>query len=344
MTLVDAVYINESGGKILLEIFIDNIIEMGIVNEFFFLFDERLSSGRLDLLSPGKFKIISSKEKGRRQIYRQLPPEVNTIVCFSNVPPPVKIHAKKVYIFFHNILLLTSKETGYSQTIKFKFFLKRVYIRFQNNKSYEWVAQTNNVKDMMIKKIKIKPQKIHLFPFFDIDEFCNINQHLKQNNTRFLYVADGSNQKNHINLLKSWQLINERTKSCPELNLTVPDKFKKIISEIDKVKREGCNIINHGYCSRKEICELYAECNYFIYPSLAESLGLPLIEAGVAGCEIIASDMPYVYDVIKPIKTFDPKNAISIANTVLGILDHPSGKGTEVKIRNEITSFIKLTV
>jgi glycosyltransferase involved in cell wall biosynthesis len=45
---------------------------------------------------------------------------------------------------------------------------------------------------------------------------------------------------------------------------------------------------------------------------LAESFGLPLIEAAAAGCKIISSDLPYVFEVVKPSLVFDPNDISSI--------------------------------
>ena len=40
------------------------------------------------------------------------------------------------------------------------------------------------------------------------------------------------------------------------------------------------------------VCELYNKATAFIYPSLYEGFGIPLLEAMQCGCPIIASDIP----------------------------------------------------
>ena len=52
--------------------------------------------------------------------------------------------------------------------------------------------------------------------------------------------------------------------------------------------------------------------DYLVYPSLVESFGLPLIEAQINHVNIIASDLPYVYDVCKPYLVFDPRSVNDI--------------------------------
>ena len=43
MILIDAIYINNSGGKVLLEYFINHLIRIGI-DKYYFLLDKRLIS------------------------------------------------------------------------------------------------------------------------------------------------------------------------------------------------------------------------------------------------------------------------------------------------------------
>ncbi len=50
----------------------------------------------------------------------------------------------------------------------------------------------------------------------------------------------------------------------------------------------------HFVASRppEKMAELYAACDLFIYPTLVESFGLPLIEAMASGLPVVASDLP----------------------------------------------------
>lgn len=111
------------------------------------------------------------------------------------------------------------------------------------------------------------------------------------------------------------------------LHLTLPSSSSKLIlDKIDFLKKMGVNIINHKECSIQQIKELYKISNYFIFPSLAESFGLPLIEAASAGCKIIASDLPYVFNIIDPSLTFNPMDYQSIVNSLITSKDYSNIK------------------
>ena len=75
-----------------------------------------------------------------------------------------------------------------------------------------------------------------------------------------------------------------------------------------------------GNQSNKVINKIYKIVNFLIFPSLNESLGLPLIEANLYKLPIIASDLDYVYDVCEPSLTFDPYSEEDIFKKILEIL------------------------
>ncbi len=69
--------------------------------------------------------------------------------------------------------------------------------------------------------------------------------------------------------------------------------------------------------SFQEVQKLYLDSNVLIYASTLESFGLPLLEAAFQGLPVIASDLSYVHDVIKPTAVFHPESPESISNAVM---------------------------
>ncbi len=53
-----------------------------------------------------------------------------------------------------------------------------------------------------------------------------------------------------------------------------------------------------------------------MYPSINESLGLGIVEAITAGCDVIGADLPYMHAVCRPSAVFDPSSPESIADAV----------------------------
>ena len=85
---------------------------------------------------------------------------------------------------------------------------------------------------------------------------------------------------------------------------------------------------------------LYRKSVATIYPSHNESLGLGIVEALTAGCDVIGADLPYIYSICKPSETFDPYNPESIADAVVA---YERNRNKSILIaRNKIDGFINL--
>ena len=122
------------------------------------------------------------------------------------------------------------------------------------------------------------------------------------------------------------------------LHVTIDNTAPQLIDRVAELNGRGARIVNHVYLDPRE---LYFNCPYLIFPSIIESFGLPLIEAADSGMKVIASDLPYVYDVVKPSLTFDPYDKIAIADAVMKAMD-PETPFPEVVTRNDVDKLIAL--
>ena len=59
---------------------------------------------------------------------------------------------------------------------------------------------------------------------------------------------------------------------------------------------EDC-VLLFNYVSDQQLCDLYNQARAFVYPSHYEGFGIPLLEAMVCGCPLIASDIPSTREV-----------------------------------------------
>lgn len=343
MILIDAVYINTSGGKVLLELFINNQINFHSQKKIFYLFDKRLNLDFNINSNNIEYQILDNTEKARRNFYKKNINIIEKIFCFANVPPPLNISNIDVYVLFHNTLILSSpKLYTFNLKTNILFYIKFLYIKIINRQNYKWIVQTPTVKNLLNLNLKVKETNILILPFFYDEWPKKLNQQNIINENNFLYVADGSSQKNHLKLFEAIEKMPEYLKNSLKFYFTVPNNFKNIIKKIEILKKNGFNIYNYGYCSKKELEFLYEKCNYMLFPSLTESFGLPLLEGAQAGCKIITSDLPYVYDIIEPFEVFNPYDSISISNSIKKALQKKINNSTEIKITNQINELLNL--
>jgi len=338
MLLVDSIYVHNSGGKILLEYLLNHLEKSE--KKYFVLFDERINSNIYKSLIQIEFKTLKAKESSRKEFYLNNINKFSSIFCFSNVPPPISVNNIPVYIYFHNSLLISNfhESNGYKFHEKIFFFIKRLYIFYLNKNFYNWIVQTDSIKKSLIKKLYIKLGNVYTIPFF-IDSKKDGKCIKRYKNHRFLYVADGVKQKNHIKLFEAFELLFDEGYN-PGLVVTIPTFYTTLNSQIEFLQTKGVSILNLGYINKNDLIELYSQTEFLIFPSLTESFGLPLIEATMHGCKVISADLPYTYQVINPTKTFNPYKVKSISLTLKEVICSNELKPTEIIIKNKITTLI----
>ena len=341
MILIDTLHINNSGGKILLEYLIENLLELNKNEDFIFIIDERLET---KLVNNFEFVyIVKNTFRCRRRAYKKLFHKyiIHKVFCFNNLPPPFKIYSCPVYIYFHNVLLLDQNNINTSTLNKIYHHLKKLYLIIYNNKEYNWIVQTELVSKLLQKKINIKLNKISVIPFFS---FTKSNLISRTKKYKFLYVADGSRHKNHEFLFQVLQELANKYNAYPALLLTIDiNKFPKITNRINELKKNGINITNYGLLRKEDLMKLYNEVEFCIYPSKCESFGLPLIEAALHDCKIIAIDLEYVKQVIIPSYLFPCADTNYLVHLLYQILNKEIIlQKSIVIVENKITKLIKL--
>lgn len=142
----------------------------------------------------------------------------------------------------------------------------------------------------------------------------------------FVYVADGVPHKNHRVLIEAWRLL-AQDGLRPSLALTLSARDDELRREVAQSAADsGLRITDLGQMPHEEVLALYEKSKAMVFPSSAESFGLPLIEATRMGLPILAPELDYVRDVCIPVQTFDAESPVSIARAVkrfLGVAESP---------------------
>jgi len=232
----------------------------------------------------------------------------------------------RVIVFLQNrILLEQNKLVGYSLQTKIRIFIERLWIKIIQRSSYRYIVQTPSMA-VAAKKCLGKGLDVTVFPFIPSNNVLHQSKKNKvqQKKFDFVYVASGEVHKNHLNLLEAWRLLDDAGFN-PSLALTVTPKLYPVLArKIVRYTHElSLNIVNFEQLQTTAIFNLYKSSSALIFPSLAESFGLPLAEAYQHGLPILASERDFVRDTINPIQTFDPNSPISIARAVRRFLGAP---------------------
>ena len=328
--LVDAIYINNSGGLVLLQYLISELLVRNV--NVHFLLDERVRS--LNIIHDDITTYLKGSESLRDAYYKEYGNNYDNVLCFGNIPPTRKLKGK-VFTFFQNVLLaVTDNSTPCIQRIKLLF--KRMYIRLMKNNTDYWIVQTTNTFTIIEKAFYIQKDKICVLPFFN--ESLYVNKSIEINNrTDYAYIAKCIPQKNHKMLIDAWIELAKKG-IYPKLHLTLDVIPKSLEKLLVRANDYGCKIVNHGLCDSHRIAKIYQQSKVALYVSTNESFGLGMIEAMSMGCDIIGPNLDYVTSICSPSEMFS-YDASSLVNAICKY-ENGNSKKTFVKIKNNIQEFI----
>ena len=241
----------------------------------------------------------------------------NTAPVYSKIPLVVTLHD---IIYLESISLFKKGGSWYQK-------IGNMYRRYV-------VPRIVKKADKIITVSEFEKNRIHdFFGFPDDDKrlvaiYNGVSEHFKKIEDtdelqrvkelytlpdRFLFFLGNTDpKKNTIGVLKAFSDYMKRS-GDKDLYLVILDyaeaELEKLLAEInDKALREY--IILTGYVVNTDLPAVYNLCKVFLYPSLRESFGIPMLEAMRCGTPVITSNtssMPevsggaaYIVDPFKP--------------------------------------------
>ncbi len=216
------------------------------------------------------------------------------------------------------------------------FFKKFYYMKLNQIESYDGLlAISNSSMQEANKYLRIDPSSIfNISSACDKKIFCRdqeitINSDSMINNFGefLLYSGAGDPRKNlqglikaysniPINLRKKYKLVLAGKLFDSEINL-----LEKCIEECDLKRNQ---IIILGYVSDEFLVTLYRKCKLFIFPSLHEGFGLPVLEAMCCGAPVISSNSSSLPEIVGIKEAmFNPLDISSMTNLIKrSLTDH----------------------
>ena len=138
-----------------------------------------------------------------------------------------------------------------------------------------------------------------------------------------LGVGNVQPRKNLVRLIRAFARL-RKEKSVPHDLVLVGQaawKAHQVQEEIEKL-RIGDAVKTTGYVSDEELVALYNRADLFVYPSLYEGFGLPIVEAMACGTPVVTSNVTCIPEVAGDAAlTVDPLSENELGNAMLRVLD-----------------------
>jgi glycosyltransferase involved in cell wall biosynthesis len=308
------------------------------------------NEGQFNLIEPRLtiFKLINQLWRSRYIIYDIKQQKLEIFHGLSQeLPLGIEKTGVKSIVTVHDLIFLRFPE--FYKSIDVKIYYRKLFHACRV--SDHIVAISKQTKNDLIRYLNISPDKISV-----IHQGCNhyfwekySNDYQNEVRTKhnlperyLLYVGTVEERKNLLAIVKALDIKNI---SIPLVIIgrKVDVYYQKVLSYITSHKLS--NIIFPGHVLTQELPVIYQNAECFIYPSLFEGFGIPLLEALVSGTPVITSKSGCFSEAAGPGSLYiDPYNPEEIGEAILSVLNDKELRDKMISIGADYSNNFKDTI
>lgn len=252
------------------------------------------------------------------------------LVHFTNfLIPLLRLSRAKYVVTIHDLTAWRFPET---LPRVYLYYLKWV-ISYSVNKADLILTITNSVKEEIIERFKVSEQKVKTL-YVGIDEefyrltretlsnrFAQLQKKFSIKSDFLLFVGTIGKRKNVLTLIKALSILKEVEDLQLVLVGSPGNGYGEIYAYLERNNLKD-RVIFTGYVSNDELITLYNSARIFVFPSLYEGFGMPLLEAMACGVPIVASKIPSTEEIAKDIVVYysPPQDEKALAQAILQLL------------------------
>lgn len=212
---------------------------------------------------------------------------------------------------------------------KVQALARKVIVRFQCKKSDAIITVSEFSRKNIIRNFKLNTNRvIKIYNGINLENFCftksfNVGKKFNLVSEKyFLYVGEIERTKNIAIILETMKNVNLKKKFKIVICGKKGNDYENINNEIRKMNLQN-NVIFTDYVTEIELRELYSHCFIFLFPSLFEGFGLPILEAMACGAPVICSNASSIPEVGgECVLKFDPLDKSQLLKNINLLIDN----------------------
>lgn len=180
-----------------------------------------------------------------------------------------------------------------------RVFLWRLQYRYVRRRADLFLAISEFTKKEMVELWHIPPEKIHVVPCACSDTLSRetdprllraVREKYHLPEQFVLFVGNSNPRKNLTRLLRAFDRLKRRTDIPHQLVIAGEQgwKFDKEKALRDLEHREAVRFI--GFVPDEDMAVLYSAASLFVFPTLYEGFGIPVLEAQTCGVPVLAGN------------------------------------------------------
>lgn len=210
-------------------------------------------------------------------------------------------------IYYHQSLpLFQYKFNWFGRGAKENFFYYYVYplyVKLFLKKNTYVAVQTEEIRQRFSKRYGFPTDRIGVyFPEFEkVDEESVDNYRYETDTYNYIYPSMGASYKEHVTLVYALRRIYDGNPVIAEkirIHFTLQvDDNKDLYEQICRYQQQS-NFVFHGNIPHQQVLSMMKSGDGLLFPSIIETLGLPLLEAASLGIPVVANDMGFAREVL----------------------------------------------
>ena len=228
----------------------------------------------------------------------------------------------QVYILLQNKLFFDHRvHFEFRQSYRLKLLLLRYWFLLVTQPSDVLITQTQSMQESVSSHFLVSPSFRQITTFLDpppssqqLTSTCFSDFVSKAPSFKLFYPASFLSHKNHLRAVLALNLLYASFGPVFTLYCTVSD------DNLSSLNIPLHSVVPLGILTREEVFEMYRLSDFLFFPSLCESLGLPLVEAQQFNLPILASALDFVFESCTPRLTFNPYSVTSIFSSLSSLI------------------------
>ncbi|MCX8082198.1 MAG: glycosyltransferase family 4 protein [bacterium] len=287
------------------------------------------------LLNDKQFSIERVSQRASLRFLRDIPVRTYTEkldLLHTQYHTPLISHCHSV-ITLHDVSFIRYPE----------FFPEDIYLRlklsllYSVRKAKKIITVSEFSKREILKFYKIDEEKIEVvyngvsekFRPIDTTKCDKVLENYSVKKPYILSVSNLQPRKNLSRLIKAFISIIKNNPAFP-YNLVIVGKKLWLYNEMfDEIRNSNFveRIVLTDYVPEEDLVYLYNGADVFIYPSIYEGFGLPVLEAMSCGCAVVTSNTSSLPEVAgNACVLVDPYNVEEIARAIQNVIRNPDLK------------------
>lgn len=253
--------------------------------------------------------------------------QIEVLHCTSNTAP-INLSVPLI-LTLHDIIYL--EKWNFTQGTSYQIIgnlYRRWNVPIVVKKAKHILTVSNFERDRITSYFKFNQSQVstayngvgkHFAPIADKEELLRIKKLYNLPDNYIFFLGNTDPKKNVIGVLKALSILKQNGQLKSKL-LMLDINRDYLLNLMKQINDESLidDIVFSGYVPNKDLPAIYSQASLFLYPSLRESFGIPLLEAMACGAPLITSNTSSMPEIATNAALFvNPFNAAEIADAIV---------------------------